>query len=267
MNQEAVENLESQTPDQPQSAPSEQSQAQAAIDLDGVSEFTFQGQKLTPDQLLEIMNGYKTLSESQKSYAQEQKFIENLEADLDNVMKDPSLAQKFKEIYPPKFHPLVDKILRSSGQASAAQPNSAQNALPQELQQKFMTLEQRLKFFEDRAYQAEVASAQAQIDKITEPLFKKFPLAIEDQVFARAEAYIEKGHKLTEKVWERLIRESHETIEKRFDQVNGAKLKAQIEKGKRGADVGPGGATPGQAPMKAKTLEEAREQMLKAFAR
>lgn len=254
---EIQENVNLQNP-----APESAAPAPAQVtDIDGLSEFTFQGEKFTPDRLAQVYSEYRNLSESQKSYAQEQKFLENIEADLDHVIKDPGLAQKFKELYPKKFHGLVDRVLRT-GQASA-QPSNAQPSLPPEVQARLDQMSQRLQFFEDRNYQAEVNVATSQIDKITEPLFQKYPLANAYEVFSRAEGMSAAKQKITDKTWERLIRENHETEEKKFDQHQGAKLKQQIEKGRRGADTGPGGSAPGQAPRKARTIGEATEEMLK----
>jgi hypothetical protein len=256
LNQSPAEVLE-----QPQTA--EAPVENQVTDLDGLSEFSFQGSKYTPDQLLQIVNGYKQASEQQTSYAQEQKFYENLEADIENVLKDPAkLAQQFKEIYPKKFHGILEKVLKANGQTPAL-PTPASNALPPDVLEKLRTMEERLKFHDQRTHQAEVQNATAQIDKITGPLFKKFPMSDEEAVFAKAENLLTGGTKLTEKTWERLVRESHEKAEKRWNQHQDATLKQQMDKGRRAADMGPGGATPGQAPQKPRTLDEARDALLR----
>ena len=244
---------------QPQGA--EQAQAPSVTELDGLSEFVFQGEKLTPEKLHEIVNGYKTLSETRAEMEKNREFEENLDADLDAVEKNPALAEKFKAVYPPKYHKLLDRILKTSAQTPAS-PQAAPNALPPEVMQKLQELEAWKKTQEQRAHQAEVKNAEAQIDKITEPLFKKYQLADETAVFAKAEALLQSGQKLTEKTWERLIRENHEAIQKRWDQFQGATIKQQMEKGRRAQDVGPGGATPGQAPQRPRTMREAEEALL-----
>lgn len=263
VNQSPAEGLE-----QTQAAEQTESQAPQVTEIDGLSAFKFQGEDYTPDRLLEIVKGYKDSSAKLDSFAQEQKFYENLEADIENVLKDPAnLAQKFKEIYPKKFHGILDRIL-GNGQAPA-QKATAQNALPPEIAERLKKLDELEAWKqsqEQRTYQAEVKNAEAQIDKITQPLFKQFPMADEEAVFAKAEALVSRGAQLNEKTWERLIRESHEKSTKRWDQHQGAILKKQTEIGRRGADVGPGGAAPGQAPQRPRTLDEAREAMLKHVA-
>jgi hypothetical protein len=237
-------------------------EAPSVTDLDALSTFKFQGKEFTPDKLLEIVNGYEKLSESRSEWEKQREFDENLDADLDAVAKNPALAEKFKAVYPPKYHRFLDAALKTSAQ-SPASPQTAPNALPPEFMQKLQELEAWKKSQEERAHQAEVANATAQIDKITEPLFKKFPLADETAVFAKAEALLQQGSKLTEKTWERLIRENHEGIQKRWDQFQGATIKQQVEKGRRAQDVPPGGATPGQAPVKPRTLAEAEEALMR----
>jgi len=247
-------------------APTEQAQAPEAApsltELDGLSEFTFQGEKYTPEQLHKMFTEHKTYAEQADKFKKEEEYSNNLQIDLDNVLADPRLAEKFKATYPKKYHAILDRYLATNGQA-AAQSQPAQNAqLPREFQNEFSQVKERLQMFEQRAFQAEVESANAKIDAIVPKLQEKFPMAIEDQVYSRAEQVIQSGQKLTDKTWERLFRESHEQFQKRADRVYGAKMKSQIEKGQRGQDVGPGGATPGQAPVKPRTFAEAQEAMI-----
>ncbi len=237
--------------------------ASALTELDGLSEFTFQGEKYTPDQLHKMFTEHKTYGEQAKNYSQFKKFDDNLETDLDNILQDPRLAERFKQVYPQKYHGIVDRLLRDQRQGQAPAP-TAQNALPKEFINEFGQVKERLKFFEERAHQAEVQAASAKLDSILPPIFKKYPMAIEDQVYSRAESLISQGQVLTDKTWERLARESHDTAQKRADQFYGEKLKTQMDKGRSGRDVGPGGSTPGQAPNKPKTFDEAREEMMRA---
>jgi hypothetical protein len=244
-------------------------EANQGVDLDGLSEFTFQGEKYNPERLHQMFSEHKTYSQQVQEYQKNKQFEDNLEIDLENVLQDPRLADKFKATYPKRYHTILDKFLQANGRAQAqGTPAQAQpSALPKEFMSEFEQMKDRLRFHEDRAYQAEVQSASAKLDAMLPPLFKKYEMANEDQVYTRAEALLQQGQKLTEKTWERLVRESHDAMQKKADQVYGAKLKTQIEKGQRGADVGPGGATPGQAPVKPRTFDEAREAMLASLRR
>ncbi len=236
--------------------------ASALTELDGLSEFTFQGEKYTPDQFHKVLTEHKTFGEQAKTYSQYKKFDDNLETDLDNIMQDPRLAERFKQVYPQRYHWQVDRLLRD--QRQAANPPNAQSALPKEFLNEFGQVKERLSFFEKRAHDAEVESASAKLDAMLPPIFKKYPMSVEDQVYQRAEILLSQGQKLTEKTWERLARESHEAQQKRADQFYGDKLKSQIDKGRSGRDVGPGGSPPGQAPVKPKTFDDAREEMMRA---
>lgn len=231
-------------------------------ELDGLSEFTFQGERYTPDQLHKFLTEHKGYAQQAEDYKKEKEYSENLQIDLDNVLADPRLADKFKATYPKKYHGVLDRYLQTNGQTTAQSQTAQPPTLPKEFLSEFGQVKERLKFFEQRAYDAEVASANAKLDAIVPPLMKKFPMAIEDQVYTRAENILQSGQKLTEKTWERLVRESHESAQKRADQFYGEKMKSQLEKGQRGADVGPGGASPGQAPVKPKTFAEAQAAMM-----
>ncbi len=233
-------------------------------ELDGLSEFTFQGQKFTPDQLHKIFGEHKTFSEQSSEFKKEKEYSDNLQIDLDNVLADPRLADKFKATYPKKYHGVLDRYLQTNGQAPA-QSQPAQSSLPKEFQNEFQSVKERLQMFEQRAFDAEVASANAKIEAIVPKLLEKFPMADDSTVYSRAEQVIQSGQKLTDKTWERLVRENHEQNQKRADRVYGAKMKSQLEKGQRGQDIGSGGATPGQAPKRPRTFDEAREAALESM--
>lgn len=231
------------------------------VDLDGLSEFNWQGEKRNNEWLHKMSTEHQTYSQKLEEYEKRIKFEDNYEFDLENVRKDPRLVSQFKATYPKQFHARLDRDLQNGSQAPA-QDNNAPSSLPKEILDRLSRNEERLNFHEQRAYQAEVQSANAKLDATLPPLFKKYELANEDQVYARAEALLQGGQKLTEKTWERLVRESHEAIQKKADQHYSAKLKTQLEAGKRGADVGPGGATPGAAPKKPRSFAEAQEAMI-----
>lgn len=237
-----------------------------ATELDGLSEFTFQGEKYSPDKLHQLLNEHREFSSQSAEYKKEKEFADNLQIDLDNVLERPELAQKFKATYPKKYHAILDKYLATNGQSSD-QTRVNQSSLPKEFLSEFEQMKGRLNFHEQRAYNAEVAAANAKLDSIMPPLFDKFPMAIEDQVYTKAEAVLQSGQKLTEKTWERLVRESHESASKKADKFYGAKIKSQLDKGQRGSDVGPGGNAPGQAPVKPKTFAEAQEAMIASLQR
>ncbi len=233
-------------------AQSEQAQPQITS-LDSLSEFEFQGEKLTPDRLQEVFQGYKTLSEKQKTYAAEERYWSNLDTDIENVIADPSLVERFKAVYPEKFHRILDRALGGTRQQS----QNTQGQLPREYLAKLSKVDQ----LEQSLHQMAVESANAKLDAILPPLYDKYPLANEDQVLAKAEAMLSQGMQLTKPAWERLVKESHEYVSKKADAHYKKQLQTQLDKGQSGRDAGPGGAAPGKAPVKARTFDEAREAM------
>lgn len=230
--------------------------AQPAItSLDSLSEFEFQGEKMTPDRLQEVMQGFKTLSERQKQSQSEDRYWANLDIDLESVLADPNLAQRFKSIYPEKFHKIVDRLL--AGQ-SPQQAQSPQSQLPKE----YLAKLSKVDHLEQTLQQMAIESANAKLDAILPKLYEKYPLANEDQVLAKAESMLSQGMKMTDAVWERIAKESHEGQRKKSDSYYKSQLQTQIDKGQAGRDAGPGGSAPGKAPQKLRTFDDAREAMI-----
>ena len=229
--------------------------APSITNLDSLSEFEFQGEKFTPERLQEIYKGYQTLSEQQKSAKSEDRYWSNLEADIDNVLQNPNLVEQFKRVYPQKFHTILNKLMSGKGEESQSP------SLPKDVLARLSKIDQ----VEAQLHQHAVDAANAKIDAILPKLFTTYPLAVEDQVLARAEAFINKGRKLTDAMWERLAKESHEAVKKRSDAFYKKELDAQTNKGLQAQDIGTGGAAPGKAPPKIKTFDQARDGMLAAM--
>lgn len=249
-----TENLES-------SANNNAEQTPQVLDLDGVSEFKFQGETFTPNRLTEVYQGYQKYGETSKYVEEDKTYWANVFHDIDKVVKNPQRLDEFKSTYPERFWSLLDRQMGSNRQAQDSQSNN-QPGVPKEFLEKFQTIEHRLQAFEQEKYQAQVEAASAKIDAILPTLLTKYELADEDKVLFEAEKLLAKGHKMTDAAWERLVREDHERTTKKADKVYQAKLKEQITKGKQGADIGPGGTTPGQAPKRARTFAEAESQMI-----
>src|SRR6185503_17522123 len=134
-------------------APQGQETTQPQVtDIDGLSEFTFQGEKYTPEKWHKIYSEYQTYSQQAKEWTEEKKYIDNLETDLATVLERPELAQQFKATYPQKYHAILDKALGKAGQTQAS-TNNAQAPLPKEFMSEFEKVKQRLAFHEQRAYE------------------------------------------------------------------------------------------------------------------
>lgn len=237
--------------------------AEQIVDLDGLSSFKYQGNTYTPDQLLDIFQGYQKYGETSAYVSEDEKYWSNVFVDIEKVVRDPNLTDAFKQTYPKRFHAFLDRELNRSqqGQGSARQPGESPESkmqLPPELMEKL----NRVDAMEQYIHRAEVEAASAKIDALLPPLLQKYELADEDKVLMAAEKLLSRGQKLTDAAWERLVREDHERTQKRADKVYEAKLKSQLKKGEEGRDTGPGGATPGQAPVKPRTFAEAQAAMI-----
>lgn len=237
-------------------------QDQAIIDLDGVSRFTVSGQEYTPDQLSKIFNEHKRYSEDQSSYTKNKVYYDNLDIDLRNVRNDPNLADMFRERYPKEFHKYLSAVLQEEKREVQAQGQQAPAGIPKEFLNEFGQIKRQLQSVLEESHNAKVEASLAKIDALLPPLMTKFPMADDNAVLTRAEAMLQSGIKLTDKTWERLVRESHEGNEKKWSTHQAAKLKEQTEKGRRAQDTAAGGSAPGHAQVKPKTFDQAREAML-----
>lgn len=250
-----------------QGASQEAAPAQAEVtDIDGFSEFKFQGKSYTPENLARIFKDYESKSQVAERAASYEQFLDNITIDIEAVLQDPKLASRFYETYPERFHPFLKRELDRQGSQAASQQQSTQG-VPKEVLSKLSTLEGKLTHYERMAHEAEVATQEAVLQKTVEPLFAKYDFANEDAVYAKAQALLEQGYRMTSASWERLIKESHDAIQKRVEAKHQAKLKEQLEKGKQAQDTGAGGSAPGQAPQKARTIAEATEHLLAKLAR
>lgn len=238
--------------------------AQDILNLDSQSQWKYQDQTFTPDSWGQIYNEHQQWSSKVKEYDEAQKFVDNFEVDLEKVLKDPNLVDRFKQVYPQRlYHGIVDRLL-SNPRQGPAQTNTAQPSLPKEFLNEFNQVKGALQQFAQQNRQAQEAAASAHLDATLPKLLTKYPMASEIEVLTKAEALLAQKQKVTDAVFERLARESHEVQSKRADQYYSTKLKAQMEKGAKGRDTGPGGGAPGTAPVKPRTFDEAREAMLKS---
>lgn len=232
------------------------------VNLDSLSSWQYQGKTFTPDEWGEVFSEHSQWKEKIGDYEKNQRFLENFETDLENVLNDPRLVERFKQVYPKPFHAAVDRLL-SNPQSSQAQSANAQSSLPKEFLSEFNQVKAQLQAFTSESQRAKEEAAAAHLDSVMPKLLQKFPMASEIEILTRAEGLIGSKQKVTDAVFERLARESHEAYTKKADQYHGAKLKEQLAKGERAKDTGSGGSAPGMKPNRPKTFDEARDAMLK----
>lgn len=220
----------------------------------------------------ELMDGYMRMKDyTQKTQrlspvAKEQQYIENLDADLQAVIANPNLAAKFKEVYPQKYHFVVDRIMAQSGTPQGANPQSQPQGLdPKQIdsliQKHLSPYTEKFQNMEQQAYEKEV-NAQAQwLDSMHSKYAGKFDLAepeiVEQKLMNIIEANKEgqkndpffEPTKIDEALFSRVYKEVHARTEQRFSQRQKATVDRQLEVNARGRDMGRGQS---QAPQTTK---------------
>jgi len=268
-------------------APDSSSQSSEVLDLSKTEKFLWEGKEMTPDELRKsflrqqdytkktqaVAEERRRFDEERRSYnlqrEETEKYESNLDADIQNVLRDPSLEAKFKEIYPEKYH---GKLEQSLNQAFGDQnsPNRSQALLERRLQSiegKFQSQDrERAK----TAFESEVSKDAEILDSAISRLSAKYPMADEDSILARAQymaADIKKDadfQKNFSGLMEKLYKENHQFHEKRYQTHYKSKVDAQKQANTRGKDIGRGGATPGAAPVKMK-LKDVKNHILSNF--
>ncbi len=243
----------------------EQTTQQAAPqipDLDSMEKFKYGGRELTPKELQSMVLMQSDYTKKTQAIAEERKYYDNLSADLAAVKANPSLADKFKSIYPEKFHSYLGYVANQQ-QAQTTQTQAQTTAqqyaqIDPQYMQRFQRLEADMN---DRA----VAAINAELDAKFTKLGEKFPYADEEAAIARAQAFMERGEKITDKVWEGIFKSVHERNEAKFKELQikaNTKQKVANAKGKEAAG---GGGIPGNAPRQPKTIKEASKFALEAM--
>lgn len=256
----------------------------AVFDLTKAEKFMWEGKEMTPQELKKAMlrqqdytKKTQQAAEERRRFEQEretwtkqredaEKFDSNYEIDIQNVLRDPSLEAKFREIYPAKYHALLEKALvQAFGDPNSPKRNES-------------LLEQRLKSIETKFQQQDMERSRQSFEKQVQldseilnsnidRLTQKYPLADEDSVLARAE-YMASSMKKDDQfnanfsqLMEKLYKENHQFHETRYKQIYKEKVEKQKQANTRAKDVGTGGATPAAAPTKLK-LRDVKNHIL-----
>jgi hypothetical protein len=248
----------------------------AVVDLDALDKFKYQGKEWTPEELHAAMLRQQDYTKKTNQIAQERKFysvempkyIDNLAFDLENVKANPEMADKFREIYPPVFHRMLDRVLESSGnnQASSSDaPTGDETKVIRNLQAKVSFLEKKLGKVDELEKGLE-ADKMSYWDKYTDKLYtdysQKYPLASEDTVTALALTAKDKGYQITEGMIEKLFRQDHERREGISATRHKERVRQQVEKSKKAKDSGQGSDVP-QVVKKRMTISEAAEEAIR----
>lgn len=247
------------TTEVPESPVAEQPEGQTAqpdvLDLDSVQKFKFGGREWTPKDFQGAYMMQSDYTRKTQALAEERKFYDNLQVDLDAVKRNPALSEQFKSIYPDKFHKLLGYVSPETPKAPVANETGKQSADPELLS--------RLEAVEADFKERKIQAINAELDNTFKSLSEKYPFADEESAIARGQALLNKGQALDKDTWDKIWKSVHDKqvaiAEKHYSQ----KINNQKNANKAGADVGKGGSTPAQPPKQIRTIKEASEHALR----
>ncbi len=245
----------------PSSSPDGQQTVAEIMELEKLEKFKFEGREWTPKDLKSAYMMQQDYSRKTAEIAQERKFSENLEADLESVRKNPALAQQFKELYPPGYHKHLKFVLPET----PAKAESQSVELPAEVRAQLKELTDFKTNFETKALETEIDSA---FSKLTD----KYPMADERVVTASANLAIQQGialrnaeGKVNVEELEKIFKAEHERTQKAFETHYKKQFEQQKAASAKSRDVAGGGGVPGQAPEKL-SFEQATEKAIKEMS-
>lgn len=266
-------------------APDSSAQAESNIyDLTKAEKFMWEGKEMTPAELKKAIlrqqdytkktqthaEERRRFEEERRQWTQEQeqteKYNTNLNADIENVLRDPLLEAKFKEIYPEKYHQALDQALSKSF-GDKTSPGYEVRSLKQQLQAINGRFQQQDAERAKTAFETEVRQNAEILDSNIARLATKYPNADEDSVLARAEymaASMKKDENFNKNfstLLEKLYKENHQHHEKRYQEIYKKKVETQKQANAHGKDIGRGGGTPATAPTKMK-LKDVKNHIL-----
>jgi hypothetical protein len=232
----------------------EQPAAPQVVDLDSLERFKYAGRELTPKELQSMVMMQSDYTRKTQAIAEERKYYENLSIDLAAVKSNPALAERFRSVYPEKFHSYLEYVSPAQTQTpqGQGQTQTQQYQMDPEFKRRFESLESELN-------ERKVAAIQAELDAKFKTLSEKYPLADEEAAVARAQALIDRGEKLTDKVWESIWKSVHERNDGLFKKQYSAQFNKQKQANLKGKDAASGGGIPGQAPKQPRTIKEASD--------
>lgn len=260
--QEALQTdiAKAQTAEVPTEGTQEQSPetAEAIIDLEKANKIKFAGREWTPDQLRKAHMLHSDYTKKTQALAEQSKYWNNLQFDLDAVKSNPSLASQFYKVYPKEYHKYLAVAGVDGGQGESqadVQPRATEQGLDPQLLN-------RLDRMEGYIREKEIEKHEAVLDSKFANLSQKFPEAMEDVVLAQAQSLLDRhkdepGFEISDEVWERLWKSSHDSMVKRYQERQSKVLTTQREANQKGKAQGPGGGVPGSAPQRVRLKDVA----------
>lgn len=239
-------------------------QAPSVYDLEKLEKFTYKGKEMTARDLESAMMRQQDYTKKTQEIAQERKYNDNLRSDLESVMRNPSLAEQFKSIYPEKYHGYLDFILnKAEAKTEMQQPTQAQQASWKDdpTYRQFQSEFSEWKQFQTAEQQRQ---AEATIDNVLQTMAGKYKISpemkeiVEEVVISRANIAAQQGMELNNDTWDKIYKSAHDALTNAGRAYQKTLVTKQSEANLKAKDVAKGGGTPGQAPKKM-SFKEATE--------
>lgn len=252
------------------------------VDLSSLAKFRFEGKDWTIDDLKKsilMQSDYtrktQALAQERQTYQQDQKFAANLKSDLEFVLQNPDKVAEFKQVYPEKYHGILD-VLLSRQQVNNQNPQGPKEtpSVNPVLENRLTKMEKILLEQERQTYEAKVEATNAAIDQVFTKMNAKYPFVDEEVVISRAQALHEKAkaegnpHLLVDEqgnqkadAWDKIFKSVNENAQKRYESHYKKQVTEQKTANGKGKDIASGGGIPGQAP-KRMTIREASEHAI-----
>lgn len=260
-------------PSTPESQSLDKQTPEQLLDLDKHERFRFQGRETTLKELIERQMMRDDYSRKTAQVAEARKFADNFDADASWVLEDPTRLGKFKEVYPPGYVKILEKLISrlptEPGQAALETATPATAALPPDVAKEIEDMREWRHSVQSQISEAKAAKADAELTSWFDELSKKFPDAENDVVTARAAVTAERleaeGKEFSKSHLEKLFKEDHDLRVKRQTERARAQQKEQKAVAKKSQDMGGGGGVAGQAPASPKNFKEAQALMERDF--
>jgi hypothetical protein len=187
------------------------------------------------------------------------------------VIKNPELMNSFSGIYPKQYVETLKLMMGQVGAKEATGQSQQTTELPEEVTRRLASVEERFEAMDKQAKEVETRAAEAELDRIFDPLTKKYPFADEQAVTARAQMIAERAKQegqsldINAAFFDKLFQEQHERNLKAYEQITKQKITEQKQAASLAKDLGRGGDVQGAPAKQMRSMKEAREAMLNDF--
>lgn len=227
--------------------------------------------EFTREELEERLTGESPRQENQNA-----KFEQNFAYDLAACLKDPSRMKEFAQIYPREFVERAQYVMRQHGVQPSTPDRQASDA-PWRNDPEYLEAMEALKGFKEQQKTARIDNIGRELDRGFSELQAKYPSADQNVINWYLQGLAQKGVQLMNvdqngvpttikmQVLDKLFKQDHQQREAAYEKKYRDKIHSQKSVNRSAKDMGSGGS-PSSAPGKAaRTMKEAKADMLEAF--